>query len=264
MDLARLADLDQASLYRLATLLEVGLLTPPYGDLILRDYVSENHAVGISSLLSSLNVQGLPPAHIALTLRAFAAGRDVNRDVSESVDVVVSGPDVTLASRDTGVVVRQLFSRARNRVLAVGFAVHQGRSIFQLLADRLDACSNLEATLCVDVRRPLNSTSMDVQIVREFTRNFVENEWPGTRMPRLYYDPRSVKLLGTARSSLHAKCVIVDGSESLVTSANFTEAAQTHNIELGLLVNSCAISSRIEGHFQSLISNGILERLPLS
>ena len=63
---------------------------------------------------------------------------------------------------------------------------------------------------------------------------------------------------------MHAKCVIIDGQEALVTSANFTEAAQERNIELGLLVHSHAIAQRIEEHFMSLIRSKCLERLPLS
>ena len=90
-----------------------------------------------------------------------------------------------------------------------------------------------------------------------------KNEWPGTRLPRLYYDPRSLAPAGPVHSALHAKCVVIDGRESLVTSANFTEAAQERNIELGLLVNSPAVAGQIEAHFYSLIRNGHLERLPL-
>ena len=68
---------------------------------------------------------------------------------------------------------------------------------------------------------------------------------------------------GRTVSSMHAKCVVIDGQEALVTSANFTEAAQERNIELGLLVDSHAIACRIEHHFTTLIRKGSLERLPL-
>jgi phosphatidylserine/phosphatidylglycerophosphate/cardiolipin synthase-like enzyme len=57
--------------------------------------------------------------------------------------------------------------------------------------------------------------------------------------------------VNTTRSALHAKCIVIDGREALVTSANFTEAAQERNIELGLLVRSAEIASRIERHFQA-------------
>ena len=57
--------------------------------------------------------------------------------------------------------------------------------------------------------------------------------------------------------------MIVDGREALVTSANFTEAAQERNIELGLLVDSAPVAERIERHFQGLIERDHLERLPI-
>ena len=259
-----LNDLDQSSLIQIAVLLEANLLAPPFSALALRDLVAEAHTDSVAACLVELYRREASPPQIALMLRAFAAGREVDRDVSELVDVVVSGPDAAAAARDTGVVIRELFNKARERILAVGFAVHQGRTVFQALADRLDACETLQATLCLDVRREPTSTSHDIHIVSGFARRFIENEWPGARLPRLYYDPRSLAPVGSMRSALHAKCVVIDGSEALVTSANFTEAALERNIELGLHVNSPTVASQIEDHFHSLILNSHLERLPLS
>ena len=37
-------------------------------------------------------------------------------------------------------------------------------------------------------------------------------------------------------SSLHPKCVVIDEGKALVTSANFTEAAQIRNIEAGVFI----------------------------
>ena len=158
---------------------------------------------------------------------------------------------------------RQLFKKARDRVLAVGFVVHQGGVIFQSLSDRLDECELLEVTLCLDVRRERTNTSLEAQIVRGFARDFIENAWLGRRLPRVYYDPRSLANGGSIRSSLHAKCVVIDGNECLVTSANCTEAAQMRNLELGLHVKSPEIAGQIEDHFHSLIQNGHLLNLPL-
>ena len=53
------------------------------------------------------------------------------------------------------------------------------------------------------------------------------------------------------------------GTDALVTSANFTEAAQERNIELGLLVRIPTIAMQVEDHFYNLIQNGHLIRLPI-
>ena len=263
IELDALNDLDRPNLIRIAELLEAQLLVPPFGVLALQDFFDDNRAESVSDFLNRLSRQEVPPSQIAMIVRAFAAGMNVPPDVSNLIDVVVSGPDVTAAARDTGVVTRQLFHKARESVLAVGFAVHQGAFVFQALAQRLDACESLEAILCFDVRRERTNTSLDANVIRRFASNFTENDWPGRRFPRVYYDPRSLAQGEPIRSSLHAKCVVIDGSEALVTSANFTEAAQKRNIELGLHVKSSTISAQIENHFHSLIRNGHLVELPL-
>ena len=264
MEFSRLAALDRHDLHRLADLLEAGLLAPPLSALTLGDHIPDVHAARVAQCLGELIRRDMPPAHIALLLRAFVAGGQSAGDVPAPVEVVVSGPDATGGTRATGVVIRQLFGKARKRVMAVGFAVHQGKSVFKTLADRLDHDDSFEATLCIDIRRQRGDTSLDREIVRHFANEFARDEWPGTRMPLVYYDPRSLEPTGSTASSMHAKCVVIDGREAFVTSANFTEAAQERNIELGLLVDSHTVARRIEEHFMSLIRSKCLERLSLS
>jgi phosphatidylserine/phosphatidylglycerophosphate/cardiolipin synthase-like enzyme len=79
----------------------------------------------------------------------------------------------------------------------------------------------------------------------------------------MYYDLRSIRQGGEERSSLHAKSIVVDEAQALVTSANFTEAAQRRNIEVGLLVRQATVARAIATHFAGLIQRGVLVRLPL-
>jgi phosphatidylserine/phosphatidylglycerophosphate/cardiolipin synthase-like enzyme len=81
---------------------------------------------------------------------------------------------------------------------------------------------------------------------------FRTQEWPGECLPELYSDPRSLDQEAVKRSSLHAKCIVVDRQVALVTSANFTEAAQTRNIELGALIRCPRFAARLAGHFEVL------------
>ena len=263
IEFAALAALDASHLRRLAEVIEAGFLAPPFTKLGLREHVPAAQAESVVACLEEIAKQQDQPDQIGLVLRAFAAGSAVERDIAGSIELVVSGPDPLAAARDTGVVVRQLFRNARKRVLAVGFAVHQGREVFAELGKRLDDDSGLEATLCIDVRREPTNTSATSQIVEAFARNFAEREWPGTQLPRLYFDPRSLEPGTDHRSALHAKCIVVDGEQALVTSANFTAAAQERNIELGVLIDSRSVAQRIERHFLALIENENLERLPL-
>ena len=56
-------------------------------------------------------------------------------------------------ARDTGVVLRELFATAERRVLIIGFAVHQGREVFAVLAERMRQIPDLMVCRCIDVRR---------------------------------------------------------------------------------------------------------------
>ncbi|HQX53463.1 MAG TPA: phospholipase D-like domain-containing protein, partial [Planctomycetaceae bacterium] len=68
-----------------------------------------------------------------------------------------------------------------------------------------------------------------------YAQDFRERHWPWTPFPEVYYDPRALETDSKVRASLHAKIVAVDRRKIFITSANFTEAAQQRNIEMGLL-----------------------------
>ena len=219
--------------------------------------ISEGAATELCSLLSA----GLAAEHAALMLDAIAAERP-SLARSAVLELVTSGPDAVGSSRDTGVVLRELFASPQRRVLIVGFAVHQGREVFAVLAERMRQVPELTVRLCLDVRRAAGDMTRTDALLRRFAERFVRHEWPGPRMPALFYDPRSLASDEGPRASLHAKCVVIDGVRALIGSANLTEAAQQRNIEIGVVVSG-AIVEAVEGHFDALISAGHLQPLPL-
>jgi phosphatidylserine/phosphatidylglycerophosphate/cardiolipin synthase-like enzyme len=98
-------------------------------------------------------------------------------------------------------------------------------------------------------------------IVEALGARFRTVEWPGERLPEVYYDPRSLDRDAIRRAVLHAKCVVTDRRVALVTSANVTEAAQTRNIEVGALVRCANFSTNLAAHFVVLVDLGLLRRL---
>src|SRR5439155_23106298 len=114
----------------------------------------------------------------------------------------------------------------------------------------------------LDVQRGHGDTSAASEILRRFAQRFRHREWPGSRLPEVYYDPRSLDQEGTKRASLHAKCVVIDERVAFISSANFTEAAQVRNIEVGVLVRSTTLAQQLANHFATLADRHILERVP--
>jgi phosphatidylserine/phosphatidylglycerophosphate/cardiolipin synthase-like enzyme len=221
--------------------------------------VGETAAVELSSLLAS----GFQPQHAALLLDALPAERKLHADPN-ALELVTSGPDITGATRDTGVVLRELFAEAEHRVLVVGFVVHQGREIFAALADRMHQHAGLAVRLCLDVRRAPGDTTRSDALLHRFADRFAREQWPGPRLPDLFYYPRSLAVGESHRASLHAKCVVVDGVKAFIGSANLTEAAQLRNIEIGLMVTGAFIAGAIESHIEALIAGGHLRPLFLN
>ncbi len=78
---------------------------------------------------------------------------------------------------------------------------------------------------------------------------------------RLSPDPRSLAISSHQGASLHAKCVVTDGRWTLLSSANFTEAAQERNIEAGVLLDDPTFAQRVTRQFDLLVEDETLQRL---
>ena len=55
--------------------------------------------------------------------------------------------------------------------------------------------------------------------------------------------------------------VIIDRKTVFITSANFTSAGQTRNIEVGVLIRNARTAKRLHGYFSGLIRLNVLRRI---
>lgn len=249
-------------LHSLAAGLRSGRLSPPYSALVLHFYCPGETCFGVATRMQQLYSDGLSSVHLGLLLESIAEARE-RESIGKAIDLVWSGPEgVGVTNRDTGTVVRELFLSAYEQVLLAGYAVYQGQEVFRTLATRMEELPGLQVHMFLDVKRKHSDTSPDKLILREFGKRFREVEWPGSRLPEVFYDPRSLSLDPGKRSSLHAKCVVIDKQTAFVSSANFTEAAQERNIEAGVLIRSESFASSLANHFETLAAQRIL--LPLT
>jgi phosphatidylserine/phosphatidylglycerophosphate/cardiolipin synthase-like enzyme len=56
---------------------------------------------------------------------------------------------------------------------------------------------------------------------------------------------------------------VVDELQAFISSANFTEAAQLRNIEVGVLIRSPVLARQLIQHFETLAAARILKPIPL-
>src|SRR5262249_47488238 len=147
----------------------------------------------------------------------------------------------------------ELFRSAEHSVIVAGYAVYQGQRVFQDLADRMHQHPQLRVRMYLNVERKFGDTSLPSELIRTFSDRFRNEQWPAKRpLPEVYYDGRSVALDQRKCAALHAKCIVVDDREVFISSANFTEAAQKRNIEVGLLLRSSAMAERVSRFFDHL------------
>jgi len=205
--------------------------------------------------------EGMTPSHLALLLDSAAECIEV-RGSHVRAELVWSGPEVGGAqSRDTSVVLQELFGQAQEEVLVSTFVVHQAGVVFGPLAERMAVMPDLRVRVFLHIGRGARDTVVDDELIREFGDR-LRGEWTGLRRPEVYYDPRGLSAVGSVQATWHAKCVVIDREIAFVTSANFTERAQTRNVEAGVLVKSANFAQQLAGQFDALVQARLVTRLP--
>lgn len=230
-----------------------GALTCPIARAAL---VASGHAPDADSLLTVLG--GLD-RHAALAVLDVAIAERVHRPRSH-LELVWTGPLAPQsAHRDTGIVMRQLFARAERSVIVGGFRFDAGADLFAPLHEAM-ASRGVTATFFLDIEDHAATAAAGPAYARKRIEEFFRKNWPfGDPRPDVYYDPRTA-VPGPPWVSLHAKCVVVDERWCLVTSANFTDRAQTRNIELGVLIEDDGFARRVAAQWRALVAAGHVVR----
>jgi len=256
------SQLSNTDLQALIAALRSGRLMSPYSGLQVSRVVPASLCEMVRSALGQLQAEGFTPSQLATLLSCIAADRVQCRPRELPIDLVTSGPEAPgLANRDTAVVVREMFAHAKQSVLVVGYAVHQGQQVFGALAERMERVPELDVRFYLNIARTDGETTRSEILIARFKQRFQATQWPvGHRLPAVFFDPRSVADEQPIRSSLHAKCVVVDSAQVFVSSANFTDAGQERNIEVGLKIESEWLAKRVTSHFRQLHEHGLVLR----
>ena len=258
-----LFQLGSSDLRQLAAALRSGRLSAPVSPIGVGRVVPQAAAEAVATELQRFSDQGFSEAQIATMLETLVCDRESRSRSGDTIELVTTGPEPPgVTNRDTWVVARELFAGAEESVLVAGYAVYQGQQVFRALADRMVEFPALRVRMFLDVQRGPGDTSAPAELVRRFAARFKTEQWPADRpLPDVYFDPRSVAPHSAKRACLHAKCTVVDGRAVFISSANFTEAAQERNIEIGLLLRSRRLAEQITGHFDALLGARLLERV---
>lgn len=263
-----LGALGTAALAGLAEALAAGRVRAPITRTALSPHVPDEHLDAVCAALAAMEADGMAPRHIARAVHLLVEERDAAQRMSDRVQLVWSPPELdAVDARDTSVVVQELFRRAQSSVLISTFAVDEkkkAQTLFGELAARMDAAPELAVRVFANVHRKHGDDTPSVELTRAFAKRIRDQVWPGKRIPRVFYDPRSVETEGHRRAVLHAKAIVVDGRWTLLTSANFTEAAHERNIEAGVLIDDTRLAGRVVRQFDQFVEAGVLREVQLA
>lgn len=257
--------LGRAALAGLAEALVAGRLQSPITRAALGPHVAGEHLDAVCAALAEMENDGMAPRHIGRAAHLLVEERDASQRMSDRVELVWSPPEYdTVDARDTSVVVQELFRRAKHSVLISTYALDERRkaeALFGELAARMDAEPSLVVRVCANIHRTHRDETPSGTLIREFATRIRKDTWPGERLPDVFYDPRSLETDGHKRAVLHAKAVVIDGRWTLLTSANFTEAAHERNIEAGVVVDDPSLAQRVARQFERFVESGVLRAL---
>jgi phosphatidylserine/phosphatidylglycerophosphate/cardiolipin synthase-like enzyme len=236
--------------------------TLPLNSFLLKESLSGDRALYWEAIFKGFEENKFNSSQAIFALREFEKQLVEKQNAkAHSFELVWTGPEALNSTlRDTSIVAQELFRQAKNEVVIAGFAFYQGKELFKELGQKMDADPDFKVTLFVDVRRDGN-TSVEEAILLKFKTDFKKKQWPANRLPEFFYDPRTLVLDGDVKSSMHAKCIIVDAEKTLVTSANFTQAAHHRNIEAGVVLHSKEYAISLKSQFFNLVEAGLLKKI---
>jgi phosphatidylserine/phosphatidylglycerophosphate/cardiolipin synthase-like enzyme len=252
-----LANVPSSELHALHHALAAGRLVCPLRATALQAEGLGTHAAALQAALGDLDrtaVLGVIDAVLA----------ERTQQASPRVHLVWTGPEARRATaRDTAVVLRELFESARASVLIAGYSFDHGRDLFYPLRNAMTT-HGVSVRAFVHIGRTADDPEDPDVCARSFAENFFRDLWPWKNpRPELFYDPRTVSAHLTGEyASLHAKCVVVDGLRTLIGSANFTNRAQTRNVEAGVLIEDRRLATNLLDQFGGLVRAGDFQRVP--
>jgi phosphatidylserine/phosphatidylglycerophosphate/cardiolipin synthase-like enzyme len=180
---------------------------------------------------------------LLLILDVARASRDAATEHAASVELAWTYPAALgLSVRPTGAVAREVIRGARHRVMVVGYSVTVDANLAGLAARTIaelgHAAERGAVVTAILNREPANRAAL-------------LKGWPSSQPePTILTWPERP---GDPKASLHAKVLIADRRDALITSANLTYHGFEANVEFGVRVQGADAAAQMLDLFDELI-----------
>lgn len=172
--------------------------------------------------------------------------RPAKRDGTMSPQLVWSGDTGHRScARLTRETIEDLFAAVEGQVLIAGYSFDHASDLFEPLfrkAHALEAQGRAapKVRVVLDCSRKASEGGESPEtLARKVCEDFLRTCWrQGPIEPEIRYLRASAERTGNgfARFSMHAKCIIVDRTQALVGSANFSNRGRDRNLEVGAVI----------------------------
>lgn len=191
-------------------------------------------------------------AHLARALESQLVVKRATQAAGVRAELVWTGRKPPGSSlRNTPQVVSEMLSQAEHHVVVLAYTLWFGQLDAGAVLDQLAGArsSGVTVTFVVDRRYSANG-------IAEHNLVQLKNQWPAaTPRPQVY----SWGDEDDAIAKLHAKMVVVDRRDLLVTSANLTGHGMTGNLELGVRLMG-QDAARAHDHVMDLITSHVFRK----
>ena len=186
------------------------------------------------------------------------------REIHSAPNLVWSGPQTSeTTSRDTSIIIRDLFLSAEKEVWMSGYSIRKAKKIFQPLADVMNQ-RGVKTNLLLHFDNHEKDPEKLKENAQQQALKFLHKQWTfdGAK-PTIFGDLRTVQDHHNKRKSvsMHAKFIVVDAKTTLIGSANLTSRAMNRNIEAGALIHDPKFAQTILRQLDALIHQGDLEEV---
>jgi phosphatidylserine/phosphatidylglycerophosphate/cardiolipin synthase-like enzyme len=210
-------------------------------------FVQDRHAglLAVSECASLIGRIGTlePLAVMRLCLQALRIQHTgLEAQLLDAELVATLPPDTPGLARPTERVVHEMIERAGREIILLGYELSD-EQLVGLLA---------------------NASGRGAEVIMICDRNRgtaakINSTWPrSSRRPRIFQD--RARPDAARYASMHAKCLLVDGNDLLVTSANFTFHGLHGNIEIGVRLSG-APAAEARKIFSHLVESRVVEEL---
>jgi phosphatidylserine/phosphatidylglycerophosphate/cardiolipin synthase-like enzyme len=204
----------------------------------------------VAKLKRGLKGSATTARELALAMLSTSAGIEAGR-ASPDIQLVWTGPDIPMATpRDTLPQMLEMIGRAKTSILLVTFAAFKATAIM----DALQAADARGVRLMIVVESAVDSAGqLTHDAYKAFPKSLIASgcvwHWPIEKRPK-----NQKGLPG----KLHAKCLVIDNSEALVSSANLTDDAMERNIEVGIRCSNFCVAKQLGAKFEALAKVKVL------